>query len=548
MRLILTTCLLFLAIGITFSQNIKYEPKDLYFYRYPLKPLDKSLKTYSYRLEDLGNDLAAWQRDSLQRALHIPGYKRVRENGDVQIELVVSPLTITNKEVNDKPVDTEKNGVKSVMHQYWYDITYSFPMKIRVVAKGQVITEQDLAGFFTTQYYPQNRSSLSSLQQEYNNDYSFKDGLRYERTEQRKAEVRNWLFSNYGYGMAGDRVNVGYVKDKKGEYADLLKAFSLLYNAIAGASKKIDYLNDTFKQQVNEAIGIWEAALKEASEDKNARIDPKVSAMIYGNLALAYYELNDFDKAEEWIKKITKAAAFNTEQVAFELKPGIADKRARFVANGFVNGVQPDMIDRGFAKPSLAKEDMAPSVSEPVVVKGGPRDYIVITPGDTMDVRFIIPSHDVMPFGDSVWMEDEIIVLKDNKRVEIYPKEIHGYSYKGVFRQSLTWVKDMNTSPWTYEHKFCQRVLSGAIPVYRYSYVTTSMHDRTQKIVATRMYYKKGDQLLEVMFLNFNRGVSKLVADYPDLSERVKSGAYQREDFVRIIREYNEWMKNKTKG
>lgn len=548
MRLILTTCLLFLAIGITFSQNIKYEPKDLYFYRYPLRPLDKSLKTYSYRLEDLGNDLTPWQRDSLQRALHIPGYKRVRENGDVQIELIVSALTITNKEVNDKPIDIEKDGKKTVMHQYWYEITYSFPMKIRVLAKGQLVTEQDLAGFFTTKYYPQNNSSLSNLQQEYERDYSFKDGLRSERTEQRKAEVRDWLFSNYGYGMAGDRVNVGYVKDKKGEYADLQKAFSLLYNAIAGASKKIDYLNDTFKQQVNEATGIWEAALKEASDDKNARIDPKVSAMIYGNLALAYYELNDFDKAEEWVKKITKAASLNTEQVAFALKPSIADKRARFVANGFINGVQPDRVDRGYAKPTLTKEDMSSPVNEPVVATGGPRDYIVITPGDTMDVRFIIPSHDVMPFGDSVWMEGEIIVLKDNKRAEIYPKEIHGYSYKGVFRESLTWVKDMNTSPWTYENKFCQRVLSGAIPVYRYSYVTTSMHDRTQKVVATRMYYKKGDQLLEVMFLNFNRGVSKLVADYPELSERVKSGAYQREDFVKIIREYNEWAKNKKKG
>jgi hypothetical protein len=546
MRLILTTCFLFLAIGITFSQNIKYESKDLYYYRYPLKPLDKSLKTYSYRLEDLGNDLTPWQRDSLQRALHIPGYKRVRENGDVQVELIVSALTITNKEVNDKPIDVEKNGNKSVLHQYWYDITYSFPMKIRVVAKGQVITEQDLAGFFTTQYYPQNRSSLSNLQQEYNNDYSFKDGLRYERTEQRKTEVRDWLFSNYGYGMAGDRINVGYVKDKKGEYTDLQKAFSLLYGAIA--NRKIDYQNDAFNQQVNEAIAIGEAALKEVSEDKNARIDPKVAAMIYGNIALAYYELNDFDKAEEWVKKITKAAGNNTEQIAYSLKESIADKRARFVANGFVKGVQPDIADRGYAKPMLAKEDMSSSANEPVATKGGPRDYIVITPGDTMDVRFIIPPHDVMPFGDSVWMEDEIIVLKDNKRVEIYPKEIYGYSYKGFFKESLTWVKDMNTTPWTYEKKFCQRLMSGAIPVYKYYYVTTSMHDRTQKIVATRMYYKKGDQLLEVMFLNFNRGVSKLVADYPELSERVKSGAYQREDFVKVIREYNEWAKSKTKG
>jgi len=165
-----------------------------------------------------------------------------------------------------------------------------------------------------------------------------------------------------------------------------------------------------------------------------------------------------------------------------------------------------------------------------------------------MDVRFVMPSHDSMPFGDSVWMEDQIIVLKDNKRVEIYPQEIHGYSYKGVYKESLRWVKDMNTSPWTYENKFCRRLVSGAIPVYKYYYVTTSMQNRTKQIVATRMYYRKGDQLLEVMFLNFNRGVSKLVADYAELSERVKNGAFQREDFVKIIEEYNAWAKNKSKG
>jgi tetratricopeptide (TPR) repeat protein len=548
MRLILTTCFLFLAIGITFSQNIKYEPKDLYYYRYPLKPLDKSLKTYSYMLEDLGDDLAPWQRDSLQRALHIPGYKRVRENGDVKVELIVSALSITNKEVNDKPIDVEKNGNKSVMHQYWYDITYSFPMKIRVVAKGQVITEQDLAGFFTTQYYPQNRSSLSNLLQEYNNDYSFKDGLRYERTEQRKTEVRDWLFSNYGYGMAGDRINVGYVKDKKGEYTDLQKAFSLLYGAMAGANRKIDYWNDAFNQQVNEAIAIWETALKEVSADKNARIDQKVAAMIYGNIALAYYELNDFDKAEEWVKKITKAAGNNTEQIAYSLKESIADKRARFAANGFVKGVQPDIADRGYAKPMLTKEDMASPANEPVVVAGSLRDYIVITPGDTMDVRFIIPSQDVMPFGDSLWLEDEIIVMKDNKRVEIYPMQIHSYSYKGIVRESLTWVKDMNVTPWQYEKKFCKRLAAGAIPVYRYYYVAASMHDHTQNVVKSTLYYKKGDRLQEVMFLNFNKGVSKIIADYPELAERVKNGAYQREDFVKMMREYNEWIKNKQKG
>jgi len=548
MRLTFTTFLLLLAAGISFSQNIKFEAKDIYYYRYPMKPLDKSAKTYSYRLEDLGNDLTPWQRDSLASALHIPGFQRVRENGDVQLELVVSPLTVTKKEAMDKPIDVEKNGKKSVMHQYWYDIMYTFPMKIRVVAKGQVITEQDLEGFFTAKYYPQDNSSLSSLQQEYERDYSFKDRLHYERTEQRQREVREWLFSNYGYGLYGDRIEVGYVKDRKDEYSDLQKAFSLLYGAFAGADKKIDYLNDDFKARVNEAIGIWEAALKESGEEKSARINRKVTAMIYYNLGLAYYGLNNFDKAEEWLQKIGKEASSSTEHLTYTLKQVVADKRARFAANGFINGVQPDLTDRGFARPASVKGGAPQTMAIDPIAGSGFRDYIVLTPGDTMDVRFVMPSHDSMPFGDSVWMEDQIIVLKDNKRVEIYPQEIHGYSYKGVYKESLRWVKDMNTSPWTYENKFCRRLVSGAIPVYKYYYVTTSMQNRTKQIVATRMYYRKGDQLLEVMFLNFNRGVSKLVADYAELSERVKNGAFQREDFVKIIEEYNAWAKNKSKG
>ncbi|SKC84327.1 tetratricopeptide repeat protein [Ohtaekwangia koreensis] len=535
MRLILTTCLLFLAIGITFSQNVKYESKGIYFYRYPMKPLDKSVRTYSCRLEDLGDDLSPWQRDTLQRAMSIPGITNVRENGDVQLELIVNELSITNRETRDKPLETEQNGKKSTLHQYWYDVTYSFPMKIRVVSKGQTITEQDLTGFFNTKFYPTDRSSLTALEKEYDRDYTFKNNLRSERISQRKEEIRSWLFSNYGYGLVLEGIEIGYIKDKNDEYSDLTQALTLLYVAYTYADKKKDYVDDTFKTKVNEAIAMWEKALLESSEDKKARIDQKVTAMIQCNIALAYYGLNDFDKAEEWLQKIRKAAS-ETERVAHSLRRMLQDKRARFAANGLIAGM-PAATASTNQPTSIGSASAAPA-----------RNYIVITPGDTVNVRFIIPSHDVMPFGDTLWLEDQIVVMKDNNRVEIYPSQIHSYCYKGIVRESLTWVKDMNVTPWLYEKKFCQRVLSGAIPVYRYSYVTTSMRDHTEKIVKSTIYYKKGDQLLEVMFLNFNRGVSKLVADYPELSERVKSGAYQREDFVKVMKEYNAWAKSKPKG
>jgi hypothetical protein len=55
------------------------------------------------------------------------------------------------------------------------------------------------------------------------------------------------------------------------------------------------------------------------------------------------------------------------------------------------------------------------------------------------------------------------------------------------------------------------------------------------------MYYRKNDQFLEVMFLSFNRTVSKLVSDHRELSEKVRSGGFKRNDFLGIIKEYNTW-------
>ena len=43
--------------------------------------------------------------------------------------------------------------------------------------------------------------------------------------------------------------------------------------------------------------------------------------------------------------------------------------------------------------------------------------------------------------------------------------------------------------------------------------------------------------------LNFKKEVSKLVEDYPELSEKVKAGDFKRNDFEKIVYEYNRWKK-----
>jgi hypothetical protein len=224
-------CLFSLTVGLTaFAQNIKFDHQRVAFYRYPLKPLDKSIKTYSASIQELNATLASDMRDSLKRALVIPGYEKLPAGGDIQIELIVSPLAITNKELKDQPL--ENDDKKTVIHQYWYEIKYAFPVKVRLVSKSQTIGELDLPGFFTTEYYTEDRSSQGSLQRAFDNDIYFVDKLKYKRVGELKDELRSMLASHYGYGMSTEFVDVGYIKDKKGEYADLAKAMSVMHEGV----------------------------------------------------------------------------------------------------------------------------------------------------------------------------------------------------------------------------------------------------------------------------------------------------------------------------
>lgn len=524
--------IILLFVSTTNAQNINFESQSTTLYRYPLHPLEKSLKTYSASIQELGSFLDKLQKDTLlERAMVLPGFDRVKAGGDVQIELIMNPLSVTSKELKDEPRTTEKDGVKTTYHQYWYEIGYNFPTRIRLLAKGEVITEQDLPSFYITQYYPQNRNSLPAIQKEYDNDFYFKNGLIAKRLEERKQEIRDWLFSNYGYGFIHRSIDVATVKDKKGEYPDISKALSLMMAAIKSANQKKDYIDEEFKVKLNQAIVLYEKELKEFSPDKKARINEKVKNLLHFNIALAQYLMRDFDEAEHNLTLMNKDVR-GLHSDPYRLKEEIQDARMRLVANGLMEGELPPPLPKPKPKPV---EVSAPNPSTKY------RDYIVFVNGDTVDVQFVMPSRDLMPYGDSLWLQNQVIVLEDEKTIEVLAKDIMAYSFQGVDRETYSKVVDTSTMPFTIEYRMCQRTATGTISLYRCHEVATSFSDPSKKFVKTVPYYKKGDKFEVAVYGNFNRGVSKLVSDYPELSARVKNGEYMEGDFTKIIKEYNEW-------
>lgn len=522
-----------LIVLSTFAQNINMESQRTTMFRYALHPLDKSLKTYSVSIQELGSFLEPNHKDTLlNKTLVIPGYEKVKAGGDIQVELIMNPLSITSKEQKDEPITNEKDGKKTITHQYYYAIAYNFPTRIRVLAKGQVITEQDFPGYFTTEYYPSNRNSLTILENEYNNDYHFRNVLLGKRIDERKYQIRDWLFSNYGFGLTPRLIEVATVKDKKGEYPAISKGFSLLMTAFASTDKKTNYLDEEYKAKLKEAIALFEKELTEFSEDRKARINEKVAAMLHYNIALAQYGLHELDEAESRLA-LVKEGTRSVQTEAYRLKEEIQDRRMRLVANGLMKGDLP---------PPLPK----PADPYSANAKTNFHDYIVLVSGDTLaDVKFILPSRDVMPYGDSLWLQDQVIIIEDGKTIEIKAQNINAYSYNGKIRETRTWYDKEATLTFNTAYQMCERLEMGAISLYKCHSIETSMRDPNRKFVRTFPYYKR-DKLFNIaVYGNFNKGVAKLVADYPELSARVASGEFMEGDLLKVIREYNAWAESK---
>ena len=171
-------------------------------------------------------------------------------------------------------------------------------------------------------------------------------------------------------------------------------------------------------------------------------------------------------------------------------------------------------------------------------------DYIIDRSQDTVQVRFVLPSNADMPFGDTVWLQDKIIiVMESNKAIELLPHEIQGFCYGTQYYESLWWVEDLSTTPWTIAKKFCKQIVPGAIPIFSCNEIETD--EEGYKRVTANLYYKQDEQYMRAMFLNFNRAVSKLVSGCPGLSQKVRDGKFHRNDFVAIISEYNKIIQPK---
>lgn len=120
-------------------------------------------------------------------------------------------------------------------------------------------------------------------------------------------------------------------KFKNFDYSDFTKAYTFAkdgYLSLTNGSQ------ETANAQLKKAIEIWERAERESAlDERKTRINKKVSAVVYVNLAQAYMWSKDFNKADYYIQKAIDLGVFSYDSVAQKLKTISDEMRNRELAN-----------------------------------------------------------------------------------------------------------------------------------------------------------------------------------------------------------------------
>ena len=200
-----------------------------------------------------------------------------------------------------KKESTVSNGKSTSYDVTYYHIEFEYrlPMNIKVTRNGSEVYFENPAKLqeFTkyvgsaTKAHPSTDVSVMSKNLELQ---VLKENLNY---------INHLVNDRLGFENTERKTGIDYVKDKKGEYADLTEA----YNLANAAYNMLGKTDDQAKSKLEQAVALWSKALGESDLlDKKARIDKKVTTSLYFNLLEGYFILRNVDEGEKILNLMNK--------------------------------------------------------------------------------------------------------------------------------------------------------------------------------------------------------------------------------------------------
>jgi len=267
--------------------------------------------------EDLPND-------QVNNMVNLEGYSK--STGGATITLDFKGIG------NIRMVETKSGSGSST--KYNYKVEYMMPVEIKVESPSQGVVLNTII-LNELRYYPlKDYASKYEFQLWYlDNQVQFWSEFQKYARNQAMTEINNLLSDKCGFPTKTWSTEIYSVKSFKDfNYDDLTTAYTAAKQGYDLIYQTRDRKNGYAK--LNEAIGIWKKALSESKpSDKKSRINDKITALIYYNLAEAYMWISNFNEAELYINKAINAGEMKFKNEAKRLQTALNDMKQRWNAN-----------------------------------------------------------------------------------------------------------------------------------------------------------------------------------------------------------------------
>jgi hypothetical protein len=278
-----------------------------------------------------------------------PIMKRVKDpmmHGDIEDASVTNAITLQGYDqgeggaivtVGINPISSmqivmKKTGT-AAQTKYVYTVNYRMPVNVKVEDGNgivwQTILLNDVRSYDINTYASQYEHDLWWI----DNEATFWSKFESSARNSSMAEVQKQLNDQCGFPLKTRSMEIYTVKKfKDHKYNDLVNAYTAATQGYMKVGTELDHSDSGPK--LNQAIAIWKQALGESNvADNKARVNDKVTALLYCNLAEAYLWLNDFDQSLTYINLAKNAGVNKFKRISTAIDGRRSINKTRYQAN-----------------------------------------------------------------------------------------------------------------------------------------------------------------------------------------------------------------------
>ncbi len=285
---------------------------------YPIKPYLK------YIPSPIMNSISVENLSSTSESLNIPGFEK--GGGGLLVSFKILPL-------RDFRINHKKSGT-GAQTKYAYSCTFYLSVKMEVYSPDGTMIFERLVG----------NSKRTKVLGKYKSKYAFSDWFMKNRSDvysQAENQGRvtaiqsasKVLESQFGFVNKSRRAEVYSIKKYKDyDYSDVASAYNKTNEALLLVGGSPD--RSSAYASLKEARNMWSAILEESNiQNRKERINGKVSAIIWCNIAEISMWMGDFNNVDIHVQNIRNSGVFKAKNHINGETSFYKDQRTRWDAN-----------------------------------------------------------------------------------------------------------------------------------------------------------------------------------------------------------------------